>query len=50
MCDFMLLGDYLLIGNQRFILTVDLNGRHASLGVVYNDSGANVVGVDFDYR
>ena len=46
----MLLGDDLLIGNQRFILTVDLNGRFASLGVVYNDSGANVVGVDFDYR
>ena len=46
----MLLGDDLLIGNQRFILTVDLNGRFTSLGVVYNDSGANVVGVDFDYR
>ena len=46
----MLLGDYLLIGNQRFILTVDLNGRHANLGTPYNDSAANVVGVDFDYR
>lgn len=46
----MLLGDYLLIGNQRFISTVDLNGRRASLGGPYNDSAAIVVGVDFDYR
>ena len=50
MCDFMLLGDYLLIGNQRFISTVDLNGRQTSLGGPYNDSAAIVVGVDFDYR
>ena len=43
-------GTFLLIGNQRFILTLDLDGSRDSLGTPINDSAANVVGVDFDYR
>ena len=47
---YVLTGTFLLIGNQRFILNLDLDGSHDSLEEPYNDSAANVVGVDFDYR
>jgi len=39
-----------VIGNQRFIATLDLDGSRDSLQDIYNESAANVVGIDFDYR